>query len=181
MADEQSIVIRQSRGALGLRLGVWFVLAVALYIVLLAHLHGTVLYGVHVSKTVPSIVLYPALFLTIAVAAVTSYELAFPAEMTLEPGGVTCRTLWETQHLEWDDVEQFVVRHASENSSRELVMYNLSPRYVWEHPHMRSPFGAFAAEWELAPLDVVKLLNSAKERWGNAPTLYYDPGVSRAA
>lgn len=175
--DGRPVVIRQSRLRLSLQFGLW--LALALGLVLVLQVRQTVpLHGPDIGKAFTAVLLYGALFVFTSLAVFTVMMLLNPAVLSLGPGGLTFKSMWSTVQLAWNDIDHFYVRGTSR--SREVVFYNLSQWYLWEHPHRRSPLGSLGANWEMAVSELSDLLNRAKARWGD-DLVPHDPHGTAAA
>jgi hypothetical protein len=168
--DNPPIIIRQSLGKLILTFGLWLSVAVALIPTLAGPHHDLTILGVEFSKAAIGDLLYAALFVFASLAAVAAFSIVNPERLILEPSGVTWKRLWGTRHLIWDDVERFHVGHAS---SRKVVFYNLSQRYLWEHPRRGAPLCQLGTSWEKNARELADLLNSAKAKWGEDRTPGY--------
>ena len=164
------IIVRQSSTTLILMFGVWLTLTLGLILTVTHPNDALVVSRSDLGTTITGILLYAALFASTSFAAVTAFSLINPARLILEPRGMTCKRLLGTRHLTWDDIEHFDVGNISAHSSRKVVFYNLSQRYLWEHPHQQSPLRHCGTGWEKGARELADLLNSAKARWGEDRT-----------
>ena len=168
--DKPPIIIRQSLGKLILTFGLWLSLAVGLIPTLAGPDHDLSILDFEFSKAAIGVLLYAALFVFASLAAVAAFSIVNPAKLILEPHGMFWKSLWGTRRLAWNDVDRFDVGRASAHSYRKVVFYNLSQRYLWEHPHQETPLGHCGTNWEKSARELAELLNSAKTRWGEDRT-----------
>jgi len=153
--DHPPVIISQHRLKLVLRFVVFAVLTVATVI-------STVLCS---ALTEPVWALLCVTFLApIALGAfvamlASTWTLVKPSTLTLDERGLTYAAYWYARFYRWSDIAEFFV--SAPNRLR-------SPACQFTESRAGRRFASFGGGWELAPEDVVALLDDAKAKWGGA-------------
>jgi hypothetical protein len=90
----------------------------------------------------------------------SGWSLARPASLSLDAQGLTYSAYWYVRTYPWKEIAEFVV--SAPNRLR-------SPACTFVASHAGRRFASFGGGWEMAPEDVVALLDEAKKKWGPPP------------
>ncbi|MBU6297969.1 MAG: hypothetical protein KGJ79_08570 [Alphaproteobacteria bacterium] len=99
-------------------------------------------------------------------AAASGWSFLHPGTITLDPVGLTYRAYWYARRHRWTDIAEFVVFAPSSRAR--------TPGCVFVDGYAGHPIGrgvsgrhaSFGHAWEKSAVDIVALLNEAKEKWG---------------
>lgn len=154
--DHPPVVVSQYRLKLALRLFVFAALTAATVIstVLCSALKDAVWVLLCVTFLAPI-----ALGAFIAMLA-SAWTLFRPSTLTLDENGLTYAAYWYARFYRWSDIAAFFV--SAPNRLR-------SPACQFATSYRGRRFASFGGGWEMAPEDVVALLDEAKAKWGSAP------------
>ncbi len=87
----------------------------------------------------------------------SGWSLFRPATLSLDAQGLTYSAYWYARTYRWNEIAEFVV--SAPNRLR-------SPACTFVASHAGRRFASFGGGWEMAPEDVVALLDEAKKKWG---------------